>query len=67
MQQREWSVKWRRRGDHLTGKWDDGGDVKLRTDSLIRGDAEAAKRFAINGMAEFVNGCGCEHCRRPVQ
>ena len=65
-QAREMTVKWRRRGDHLTGKWD-AGDVKLRTDSLIRGDASAAKEFAIDGMIEFVNGCACVHCRRPVQ
>ena len=66
MQPRELTVKWRRRGDRLTGKFE-AGDVKLRTDSLIRGDAESAKSFAIDGMIEFVNGCACEACRRPVQ
>ena len=66
MQPRELTVKWRRRGDRLTGKFE-AGEVKLRTDSLIRGDAEAAKSFAIDGMIEFVNGCDCQHCRRPVQ
>lgn len=66
MQPRELTVKWRRRGDRLTGQFE-AGDVKLRTDSLIRGDVAAAKEWAIDGMVEFVNGCACVHCRRPVQ